>query len=101
LADIGERDGIAARNAFQSDLPDQGAKKTVDRGGVSKIGAASEELLSGFAYALVLALGMMSAEGFFRAHDEHVAAAAGGVNMAAELGFCGFGRRRNHLSLAI
>jgi hypothetical protein len=44
---------------------------------------------------------MMSAEGFFRAHDEHVAAAAGGVNMAAELGFCGFGRRRNHLSLAI
>src|SRR5260370_31715307 len=93
LADIGERDGVAARNAFQSDLPDQGAKKTVDRRCVSEIRAASEEFLGGLADALVLALGMMSAEGFFRGHDKHTAAMAASVDMAAELGFGGFRMR--------
>src|SRR5580704_2829347 len=71
LADVGECDGVAARNAFQSDLPNQGAKKTVDCGGVSEIGAASKELLGGFADALVLQAALVvGAEGFIGRLDQ-------------------------------
>src|SRR5260370_34947645 len=89
LADIGERDGVAARNALQSDLPDQGAEKAIDRGGVSKIGAAGEELLGCFFFALLLqaTLLVMDAEARCLGHDEHTAAMAASVDMAAELGF--------------
>lgn len=41
LTDIGERDGIAAWNALQGDLPDQGAEKTVDGGAIAEIGAGT------------------------------------------------------------
>jgi hypothetical protein len=88
LADVGECDGVAARNAFQSDLPDQGAEKTVDCGGVGEIGAASEELLRGFADALVLQAALVvGAKGFIGRLDQHTAAPSLGIYMLAERRF--------------
>jgi hypothetical protein len=85
LADVGECDGVAARNAFQSDLPNQGAKKTVDCGGVSEIGAASKELLCGFADALVLQAALVvGAEGFIGRLDQHPAAPSLRIYVLAE-----------------
>ena len=81
LTDIGERDGITARDALQRHLPDQGAEKTVDCGAIPEIGAGSKEFLSGFAYALVLAQCVMGAEGPFPGRDEHAATPTLGINM--------------------
>src|SRR5260370_37533127 len=85
LADIGERDGVAARNAFQSDMPDQGAKKTVDRRCVSEIRAASEEFLGGLADALVLQAALVGgAESSIRRLDQHAAAPSLGIYVLAK-----------------
>ena len=65
LADISERDGVAARDAFQSDLLNQISEKAIDRGGVAEVGDGGEEFgCGGFASALALqaALSMIGAE---------------------------------------
>ena len=95
MADISERDGVAARNAFQGDLLDKISEEAIDRGGIAEVADACQELGGGFASALSLeaALSVLGAEARSGTHDEHTAAAALGVDMAAErgLGFCCLG----------
>ena len=98
LADISEGDGVAARDAFQSDLLDEVSEKAIDRGGVTEVADAGEKLGSGgFASALSLqaALSVMGAESCRGAHDEHTAAMTPSVDMTAEGRLIGFSLGRD------
>ena len=90
LTDIGQRDSVATRDALQGDLLHQSSEEAIDRSGVAEVANTRKKLgRGGFASALSLqvALSMMGAEVCVDAHDQHAAAMATPVNMAAKSGF--------------
>ncbi len=77
LTDVGECDGVAARDALQRNLPDESTEESINRFRVIELGSAGEKLGRGdFMSALALkpALLVAGAKIFMWTHDDHVAA---------------------------